>query len=410
MRLQLRVEDILVAAVFIVLGSSVFAQAEADIRDSSKVNLDDIEVSFLSSYYQQDGNNSPVTGGRGTEYLTNIAPSLNIVVPLDSSRKMIYDVGVDFYSSASSDNIDNPDLVPDYVTGASGKDERSYGSAVYKKKLKEHLEIGYLLGGSFEWDVFSGYGGVSLGLSSKDNNRGLDVKANFYYDDWKLIYPAELRNGNVQYLDEDKRYTLNTSLVLSANLSKRLAASIAGDLVLQNGLLSTPFHRVFFADAERAGVEQLPDSRVKYPVGLRLNYHLTDFLILKTFYRYYSDSWGLTANTIEITTPVKVSQSLRIYPFYRLLIQNKIDYFEPFGTHLTTDEFYTSDFDLSTFDSNKYGLGFTYTPLFGLGHFKYRKGKLGTFKAISLRYAHYDRSDGLTADVVTIGLQFKLKR
>ncbi len=406
--MQLNGLSIISTLIVLLLSQSFLAQS--DSINSVKVDLEDIEVSFLSSYYQQDGNNSPVTGGQGTEYLTNIAPSLNVLIPLDSTQKLIVNGGVDFYSSASSDNIDNPDLVPDYVSGASGNDERSYISGLYKKKVKKNVELGYLVGGSFEWDVFSYYGGLSMGLSSKDNNRGLDVKANFYYDDWKLIYPAELRNGNVQYLDQDKRYSLNTSLVFSANLSKRLAGSIATDLIFQSGLLSTPFHRVYFEGAERAVVEKLPSSRTKYPIGVRLNYHVTDFLILRTFYRYYFDSWGLTANTFEVTLPVKVSPSFRVYPFYRLLIQNEIDYFSPYGTHSSTSEFYTSDYDLSTFDANKYGMGFTYTPLFGLARFKYRKGRLATFKSISLRYAHYDRSDGLTADVVTLGLSFKLKQ
>ena len=112
------------------LSISMGVLAQSSPSDSSKVKLDDIEVSFLSSYYQQDGNNSAVTGGSGTEYLTNIAPSLNVMIPLDSTRKVIIDAGVDFYSSASSDNIDNPDQVADYVSGASGKDERSYVSGV----------------------------------------------------------------------------------------------------------------------------------------------------------------------------------------------------------------------------------------------------------------------------------------
>ena len=132
-------------------------------------------------------------------------------------------------------------------------------------------------------------------------------------------------------------------------------------------------------------------------------------LIIKSFYRYYADSWGVTANTFEITTPVKVSQSLRLYPFYRLLLQEQADYFDSFGKHLRTDEFFTSDFDLSTFDATKIGMGLTYTPLFGLSRFKLRK-KMTVFKSFSLRYAHYSRTDGLTADVVTIGLQFKMKQ
>ena len=38
-----------------------------------KPNTSEVEANFLSSYYNQDGNNSPVTGGVGTESLTDFA-------------------------------------------------------------------------------------------------------------------------------------------------------------------------------------------------------------------------------------------------------------------------------------------------------------------------------------------------
>ncbi len=42
------------------------------------------EINFVSSYYTQDGNNSAVTGGIGTEKLTDIANSFELkLIKLD---------------------------------------------------------------------------------------------------------------------------------------------------------------------------------------------------------------------------------------------------------------------------------------------------------------------------------------
>lgn len=378
-------------------------------QDTAKIKLDDIEVNFLSSYYQQDGNNSPVTGGIGTEFLTNFAPSLSINIPLDTTNSINLEGGVDFYSSASSDNINNPYLDPKHVSGASAKDERSYLNIGYKKKKKNHI-LGINGGFSFEWDVFSYSIGGSINIDSKDKNKSFSSKINYYYDDWKLIYPVELRLGSTEYLTTDKRHTINSSFLYSANINKKNTASIELNVVAQSGLLSTPFHRVYFNNNNLAVVENLPSFRLKYPIGIRLNSHLTDFLILKTFYRYYLDSWGVKANTFEITVPIKITDDFRAYPFYRYHIQTQTTYFAGYQEHDATSQFYTSDFDLASFISHKYGLGFSYSPLFGLARFKYRKNKIALIKSIDLRYAHYYRSNGLKANVITIGLQLNFKQ
>lgn len=85
----------------------------------------------------------------------------------------------------------------------------------------------------------------------------------FNFDDWKLIYPIEFRNGNEQLLPTDKRHSVNSSLILSANLTKRLSASLTGDFIVQSGLLSTPFHRVYFEGQELPEIEQLLGERLK---------------------------------------------------------------------------------------------------------------------------------------------------
>jgi hypothetical protein len=73
------------------------------------------------------------------------------------------------------------------------------------------------------------------------------------------------------------------------------------------------------------------------------------------------------------------------------------------------DEYFTSDYDLSAFSANKFGLGFRYAPLYGLSRFKTPfGGRVAKFKSLDLRYGYYRQSTGLTANVVSADLSFVL--
>lgn len=89
---------------------------------------------------------------------------------------------------------------------------------------------------------------------------------------------------------------------------------------------------------------------------------------------------------------------------YRYYTQTASDYFAPINTHLSSDRYYTSDYDLSAFDANQYGFGVNYTDIF-------TGAKIWKFglKNIDFRYNHYDRSDGLKADIVSLGFKFLMQ-
>jgi hypothetical protein len=201
--------------------------------------------------------------------------------------------------------------------------------------------------------------------------------------------------------------------------------SVFFDVLSQSGMLSTPYQRVYFADkanyyigeaqyipvyatSQNQGVyqladdiERLPGTRFKIPVGARLNYYLNERVSLRSYYRYYWDDWGVTSHTASIELPVKLSDKFTIYPSYRFYTQGKAKYFAPFETHLSTEKYYTSDYDLSTFNANQYGLGIGYTDIF-------TNAKIWKFglKNIDLRFSHYDRNDGLNANIVSFGIKF----
>jgi hypothetical protein len=147
-------------------------------------------------------------------------------------------------------------------------------------------------------------------------------------------------------------------------------------------------------------VEKLPDNRMKIPLGFRANYFLGDKVVLRSFYRYYHDDWGLTAHTVQLESSVKLTPFLSVTPFYRYYGQSAIDFFAPYKGHNAADKYYTSNYDLSKFNSNFYGAGFRITPSKGVVGIKH-------LNMLELRYGHYTRTDGMKSDIISLNLKVK---
>ncbi|MGI4762230.1 MAG: DUF3570 domain-containing protein [Janthinobacterium lividum] len=370
------------------------------------------EVDILGSYYQQNGNHSAVEGGIGDQHLTDVAPTILLNVPLDSTTRLAANVGIDYYASASSDKIDQ------VLSSPSASDVRYHADFGLSHTLANKLTtLGAGAGVSKEYDYLSFNLVASWIQASADGNRQFSASGQVFLDKVTLITPAELRVGGTQNkkYGSDNRQSFTLSLVYAQVLSKRLQASVSVEPVVQRGLLSTPFQRVYFYDNAPGGLapgtlgtaraEVLPRLRYKYPASLRLTYYATDLVQLRGFYRFYADNFGIRANTFEVEMPVEVSPFFTLYPFYRYHTQTAADYFAPYLAHSVTQEFYTSDYDLSAFSANKAGLGLRYAPLYGLGRFKLAS-RITKFKSVDLRYGYYRQSTGLTANVVSFDLAF----
>ncbi|RSK40459.1 DUF3570 domain-containing protein [Mangrovimonas spongiae] len=404
---------------------------EDDATSYKKKVLESTEVDFLMSYYTQDGNHAAVSGGQGTEELTDLTPTFVVAVPLNSDDVLTVDAGISAYSSASSSNInpfDSSKPASPYSdsSGASASDVwvganigYSHSSDDRNNIIEGHLSV------ATEYDYFSlGFGGSYTRLFNEKNTE-ISAKANVFLDTWNPQYPIELRpdfsNNNItgtgtynpfkyQAFNDENRNSYSLSISFSQILSKKLQASVFIDLVQQEGLLSTPHQRVYFKDQPdffiddfqlADDVERLPDTRFKIPVGARLNYFVNERLTVRTYYRFYNDDWGINSHTASIELPFKISDKFTVYPVYRYYTQTAADYFAPYEAHLSTEEYYTSDYDLSKFHSNQYGFGFNYTDIFASMHL----WKFG-LKSIDFRYGYYDRSDGLSANIFSAGFKF----
>ncbi|WP_242918612.1 DUF3570 domain-containing protein [Pontibacter liquoris] len=391
------------AVLLLACGIATAARAQS-AKDQRVQQLPPADVNILASYYTQDGNHSPVTGGVGTEELTDVTPTIIVNVPLDTVTNLNVNFGMDFYSSASTDKID-----PYTVSSASSSDTRTHINIGFSRNNSLHRVIKSIhVGASKEYDYTSFSLGAGWSKGSLDGNRELSLGAEVFFDTWKIIYPIELR-GQGDLVPTKNRQSYNFSGTLSQVINRRLQASVSTDLVYQAGLLSTPFHRVYFRDDAAHTVEQLPDSRFKFPVGIRLNYFASDYVTTRLFYRFYNDDWGIVSHTLEVEAPVKIGPFFSFYPFYRFYTQTAADYFAPYAEHSIADAFYTSDYDLSDFQSNKLGMGVRYSPLFGISKFNLPfSGNNSLFKSIELRAAQYWRSDGLHAFIISTDLGFTI--
>lgn len=475
----------ILSLVFLLSVLPFFAQEKQEFK---KKVLEKIEVDMLMSYYTQDGANSSVGGGIGTEELWDITPTIIISMPLNADDVLTLDAGISAYTSASSSNL-NP-----FDSGASGSGEDDddedddkninddtglttgspwlASSGASKSDVLTSVSIAYDHSSdsrnsiwsahaafSAEYDYTSiGFGGGFTQLFNKKNTE-ISLKANVYLDKWSPLYPTELKSfeetdgdlndGFFENVDiwaktsgtynpvkfssftDKARNSYSLSWSFSQILSKKLQTSVFMDIVKQDGLLSTPYHRIYFADTNKFfvgnpetvfdpnqayddpsnkdsfmladDVEKLPNNRLKLPIGMRLHYYINEFLTIKNYYRFYWDDWGILAHTYSVELPIKLGKGFTMYPTYRYYSQNQADYFAPFNKHLSTETYYTSDFDLSEFSANQYGMGLKYTDLLSKAHI----WKFG-LKSIDLRYNHYERTTGLKADIISGGVKFVL--
>jgi hypothetical protein len=115
---------------------SVFSQTTSKdtTYKSRKLKVD--EINLVSSYYKQDGDHAAVTGGIGSQHLTDISNSFDIKPARrdKKNRKQSFELelGADYFTSASTDMVDKATL-----SSASSDDARKYGSFTYSSENEQ---------------------------------------------------------------------------------------------------------------------------------------------------------------------------------------------------------------------------------------------------------------------------------
>lgn len=384
---------------------------------NQKLKLD--EVNLVSGYFNQDGNHSAITGGIGSQKLNDVSNvfELKFVKQNEFNNKYTWDVqvGYDHHTAASQAYVN-----PLGTSRAWGT--RFYPSINWQEEKANGLTFG--LGTSISTEVnYHSFGlHFSVGKTSKNKNTDLNFKGQAYFDKVVLIEPTEFvpkpvesspstyttASGNIissngqiikVRIPRTPRNTYSGSLTLSQVVNKNFQVAVIAEGVAQNGYLGLPFHRVYFTNGTEK-IENLPSTRFKLPLGIRMNYFLSDKFIFRSYYRYYMDDWGIKAHTASLEVPYKVSPFVSVSPFYRFYIQTASSYFAPYAQHSPNERYYTSNYNMSAFSSQFFGINVRITPEKGVFNIPF-------FNMVDLRYGHYTQTTGLQANNIGINLRFK---
>ena len=414
-------------------------QTPADSTGFKSRTLKIDEVNILSSYYWQTADKSAVSGGdpgpRGIGNVTDLSNGIEVKLvgwdPRGRKNSLTGGIGMDNHTAASQAYVDS-----------SGRGKKT-GTRIYPtldwtiESPAKGTSFGIGAYYSAEHNYYHSIG-LNTSFSAKTKHNGeFSAMLNGYFDRIVMITPSELipvdtanvntgpttdsvvyvttasgrtealsystgqvlgKGGRVQ-IPSSSRDSYSASFAFTQIINRRMQGSILLDLAYQTGYLGLPFHRVYFADSSKAVVEKLPSQRVKLPVGFRLNYFLGDKVILRGYYRFYIDNWGVRSHTASLEVPVKVTPFFSISPFYRYYIQTASNYFAPYGVHTAADEYYTSNYALSAFTGQYYGMGFRLAPPGGIGN--------SHFSTLEIRYGHYTETTDLRSNLISLDLTFK---
>lgn len=344
-----------------------------------------VDARFLFHYYDQDGDHSAVTGGIGTQKLEDRSAQLVLHVPIDSTGELNVSGGVNYYTSASTDEIST-------MSSASDEDIRVEAQVSYIDLRKQRKRLGFLVSGSSETDYSSSSIGLIWGRASSDKNQTFDLLVRLYLDKWMIVLPDELRATRWTDFPTDKRRTILMSLNYTQALTPSSLVAVTFDPQFHFGLLSTPFHRVIANDSAVL-TELLPNTRLRLPVGLRYNHNFGGRMILKLLARVYEDSYGIRSLTGSAESIIKLGSIIRVAPAYRYYYQTEATHFFPHMIADPTANFRTSDYDLSEFTSHRIKLSLQIEPENGLVRFN----KNSWLSGLGVAYNRYWRTDGLRA-------------
>ena len=369
--------------ILFLISNSLLCIAQGDEKG-------DIDARFLFNYYDQDGEHSAVTAGEGSQKLTDRSLDISLQIPVDSLRSLRFFGHVNYYSSASSDKIDYN------VSSASSDDVRLQLQLGYLYSDNKGRSRSFDLGNSLESDYLSRYVLAAHSFPIAGGSARLSLDLGLFFDRWALITADEMRIEQMLF-QTDRRTTYQFGLQYLQNLGDRLQVGLYIQPIFQEGLLSTPFHRVL-TEGDSIVTEVFPGQRLRFPASVQADLAISPSLFINASYRFYSDDFGILGHSISLGVPIFSPWSMDLTPFFRYHRQSGARFFYDIGKTPINAEFRSSDFDLSNLSSYKIGLAVNKQLL-------NRERKGTSIDELSLRFGLYRRSDGLRSGFLSLGLR-----
>ena len=153
---------------------------------------------------------------------------------------------------------------------------------------------------------------------------------------------------------------------LSQILTKSLIASLALEVITDEGFLNNPYRSYRFVDPADStqfalAAELYPNTRTSNAVGFNARYFLPYRAAASVGYRYFTDTWGIRADTMELgyVQPLK-GRPWTLQAKLRYYTQDHADFYSDLFDRMNQQNFLARDKELSSFTSRTLSLGASY--------------------------------------------------
>jgi hypothetical protein len=312
---------------------------------------------------------SEVVATLGDRLVERVATSVDVVTAASPDHKLFgIPVGTPVDAISSPSRINEAEEVDSDSTYRWDRDTKLSLHADYH--LEEPLE---------SWGM-----GSAVSRAFADDNTVLSASL-YQIVDWFDRFNLDgTRTGRAV------RSTTNANLGITQLVSPTTIVVASYGLTVQRGTLTNTWNSVPFSDGTR-GTEEVPRDRIRHALAGRLVQWLPWEGALKLGYRFYIDSWGSAAHTVETALTQRFGQRLTIELNGRLHRQSAVSFFGTVFDPAATGS-RTSDSDIADLTAYNFAVGARWDqPIGRLGHQIY----------LALTGERYVRSNDLHVDFIS---------
>jgi hypothetical protein len=262
---------------------------------------------------------------------------------------------VDKVSGASVDVLSNASVIKDERKQKSISVEYIHDKTQYNLSYTNSTERDYKSNTthfSLSQDMFGDLTTITLGFTNSDDGVGENNGTAFK--------PVVSWLGHAQ----SRSYEAGLSQVLTKNL----IASTSLEVITDQGYLSNPYRSIRYLDPTvplgySLGTQIYPNTHTSTAVEGRAKYYLPYRAAASVSYRYYSDTWGIRGNTVEVGYTQPVSNLWIFEGRVRHYSQNHATFYSDLFPFNGSQNFEGRDKDLAASTNTTVGAKVTYAFL-----------------------------------------------
>ncbi len=287
---------------------------------------------------------------------------------------------IDKVSGASVDVLSNASVIKDQRNQKSLSLDYIHDKTQYNLSYSNSTERDYISNTthfSLSQDMFGDLTTVTLGFTDSRDKVG--------ENNGKSFAP------NVAWLGhaESRSYEGGISQIVTKNL----IAGATVEVITDQGLLSNPYRSIRYLDSSvplgySLGQQIYPNTHTSTAVETRVKYYLPYRAAASVSYRYFSDTWGVRASTVELGYTHPISDKFILEGRIRHYSQNSATFYSDLFPFVDSQNFVARDQNLAGQTNNTYG--FKATWAFAPEGFLIFKRATTTFDVSRIQFKYSD--------------------